>query len=247
MYSFRGSNDGAQPRGSLISVGGKLHGITLSGGGSTNCRAGCGTIFSLNLSTGVEKVVHRFQGYPSDGSNTLSGLLKVGDVLYGTAGGGAYGLGTVFSLNLQTRTEIIVHTLVAGNIQRSHWCRVIRNRIFMRHSLRLTRCEPVDRLKSTNILVRRQVVERHVEDRALVMRAADHDRHLIKFAGFDGLERRQGQHFRAVFGEVVLGYRPIPPLSPALPLGIASQAGGDIGRAIAASIAPRPGRLSPPG
>jgi uncharacterized repeat protein (TIGR03803 family) len=93
LYSFgANANDGTDPRGSLILVGDTLYGTTENGGGSLND----GTIFSYDLSTNSESILHSFQG--TDGSNPTGDLLAVGDTLYGLASnGGSHGDGVIFS------------------------------------------------------------------------------------------------------------------------------------------------------
>ena len=52
LYSFTGGNDGAAPRGRLITdATGNLYGAALQGG-STACTKGCGTVFKLSPSGG---------------------------------------------------------------------------------------------------------------------------------------------------------------------------------------------------
>jgi uncharacterized repeat protein (TIGR03803 family) len=90
---------------------------TREGGGS--CFGGCGTVFSIDLSTGTETVLYTFLG-GTDGANPTSALLNVGGILYGTTGGGGAacpaisGCGTVFSLNPQTGTETVLHAFMDG-------------------------------------------------------------------------------------------------------------------------------------
>lgn len=95
-YSFAGGKDGAHPAAGLINAGGTLFGTTRDGGGSRNCKAGCGTVFSLTAS-GREKVIHAFTG-GTDGANPYASLLDVGGTLYGTTYFGGKTWGTVFSV-----------------------------------------------------------------------------------------------------------------------------------------------------
>ncbi len=102
VYRFHGGFDGAFPYSSVIDVNGTLYGTTYSGGAGSCLRAGsCGTVFSVTTS-GVEKVLHSFQG-GVDGAFPQSSLIDVKGTLYGTttAGGNScasYGCGTVFSI-----------------------------------------------------------------------------------------------------------------------------------------------------
>lgn len=112
LYAFKGGSDGAEPQASLISVGGTLYGTTQGEGNSTDY----GTVFSLNLATGVETVLHAFQG-GSDGATPEAGLINVGGTLYGTTvGGEASGdYGTVFSLNPTTGAVAVVYRFQGGS------------------------------------------------------------------------------------------------------------------------------------
>jgi uncharacterized repeat protein (TIGR03803 family) len=48
----------------------------------------------------MEKVLHSFEGGATDGSTPISRLLQVGNLLYGTSGGGGtYNKGTIFSIS----------------------------------------------------------------------------------------------------------------------------------------------------
>lgn len=96
-YSFgASSNDGAQPEGGVIRMGGAVYGTTSAGGD-----AGCGTIFEITgkrAASIVERVLHRFAG-SADGCHPMSELTPVNGVLYGTtSSGGANNGGTVFAL-----------------------------------------------------------------------------------------------------------------------------------------------------
>lgn len=115
LHSFAGGKDGSYPQNNLTLDGqGVLYGVTDQGGGGTGggaCQDGCGTVFKLVLSAilggaWTEQVLHRFGYQLSDGfAPTLSGLLRLGNVFYGTTtyGGGdtgtcPIGCGTVFRL-----------------------------------------------------------------------------------------------------------------------------------------------------
>ncbi len=76
------TNGGFDPQASLIDVNGRLYGTTTYGGGSTNCRHGCGTVFSIDAS-GNLNVLHSFTG-GSDGAHPAAALLDVRGKLYGT-------------------------------------------------------------------------------------------------------------------------------------------------------------------
>lgn len=121
LYTFRGGMDGVAPGAGPISVGGVLYGTTLAGGGYANCtRSGvgegaCGTVYALNPATGAEWVLHAFQG-GSDGATPGASLVSLGGLLYGTTrGGGAFGHGTVFSVDPLTGAERVLHSFTGGH------------------------------------------------------------------------------------------------------------------------------------
>jgi uncharacterized repeat protein (TIGR03803 family) len=105
LHSFDGS-DGSFPEAGLVqATDGNFYGTTGSGGASTNCTGGCGTVFELTP-TGTLTTLHSFDG--TDGS-LIAGLIQGTDgTFYGltTTGGsddscdyvGIVGCGTVFSL-----------------------------------------------------------------------------------------------------------------------------------------------------
>jgi uncharacterized repeat protein (TIGR03803 family) len=94
LHSFGVKNDGQSPDAPLLLLNGKLYG-TASGGG----KSGHGTVFVYDPASGTEATLHDFNG-PQDGYFPNAGLLSYGGLLYGTAdAGGAYGLGTVFSID----------------------------------------------------------------------------------------------------------------------------------------------------
>jgi uncharacterized repeat protein (TIGR03803 family) len=105
LHSFAGGNDGANPRGSLLNVGGMFYGTTAGGGASGN-----GTVFKIDPATGAETVLYAFAG-GSDGANPVASLINVNGALYGTtAGGGTGECGTVFAIDPATGNETIRHS-----------------------------------------------------------------------------------------------------------------------------------------
>jgi uncharacterized repeat protein (TIGR03803 family) len=108
LYSFgKSSGDGQGPLGGLIAIGDLLYGTTLSGGS-----AGDGTIFSINPSTGDEKVLYSFQG-GADAAGPNGSLVYANGTLYGTSGAGGTGSlgggGTVFSFTTKAG-EAVLHS-----------------------------------------------------------------------------------------------------------------------------------------
>lgn len=123
VYSFAGGKtDGELPYSHLRYANGVLYGTTYMGGGSKRCHnsygSGCGTVFSIDLSTGKETVLHRFQGGRTDGAYPLAApyLTNSGSAeLFGTTeeGGdkscGTAGCGTVFKIDLSSGKETVVY------------------------------------------------------------------------------------------------------------------------------------------
>lgn len=106
-YSFAGpGTDGGVPQAGLVALHGALYGTTMQGG--VNNR---GTVFSINLSTGKEAVVHSF-GSGTDGYYPQASLVGMGGKLYGTTeyGGMTHLYGTVFSINPNTGTEVVIYS-----------------------------------------------------------------------------------------------------------------------------------------
>jgi uncharacterized repeat protein (TIGR03803 family) len=101
LYNFHASGDGENPSAALTAMEGLLYGTTVYGGNPGND----GIVFSATTS-GVEKILHSFAGYPTrGGANPVASLIGVNGMLYGTTeyGGGSpcngNGCGTVFSMN----------------------------------------------------------------------------------------------------------------------------------------------------
>jgi len=98
IYAFTGGveagPDGAWPSDLILDANGNMYGTTSAGG-----VYGWGTVFKVTP-TGQETVLHTFSGAPADGVEPTAGLvLDASGNLYGvSAGGGAYGYGTVFKL-----------------------------------------------------------------------------------------------------------------------------------------------------
>ena len=113
LHSFAGPpNDGQSPyAGLVLDKAGNLYGTTFYGG--SNCllagAPGCGTVFEVSAN-GKESVLYSFGANPSDAAGPQSGLLRdpAGE-LYGTAGGGANGGGTVFKLSADGK-ETVLHS-----------------------------------------------------------------------------------------------------------------------------------------
>jgi len=92
LYAFTGGNDGGTPASDLVLFNGVLYGTSLTGGPGQK-----GTVYSVDIATGTESVLHGFTG-KGDGSLPQGGLLlNAAGILYGTAeSGGEHKHGTVF-------------------------------------------------------------------------------------------------------------------------------------------------------
>ncbi len=100
--------DGGIPLDGLIDINGTMYGTSFSGGA-----AGEGVVFAIDPGTGAESVIYSFckQKYCPDGSGPEDGLIDVNGVFYGTTEfGGAYGYGTVFTLDPNTGVETVVYS-----------------------------------------------------------------------------------------------------------------------------------------
>jgi uncharacterized repeat protein (TIGR03803 family) len=128
LYSFAGyPKDGGAPLGGLLmDSAGNLYGTTLQGGKYGGCQGlvGCGTVFKLDTS-GVETVLHNFNGSDGAGSSATLIMNTNGD-LYGTAavGGGSgcntgasVGCGVVFKLSGHKETVLYRFTGGAGSCE----------------------------------------------------------------------------------------------------------------------------------
>jgi len=99
VYSFTGGNDGFYPNADLIEMNGLLYGTTFYGGSLDCGQYGCGTVFSIDPSTNVEKVLYFFTEQ-KDGAKPAAGLLRHGNTLYGTTiYGDGLKYGGIFKIN----------------------------------------------------------------------------------------------------------------------------------------------------
>ncbi len=120
LYSFSGGADGAHPYfGSLLLAGSYLYGTTYEGGDlSCDDSSGCGVVFRVRISNGVETVLHSFNYNPpdqNDGAYPLGGVIRdpAGNLYGVTNGGGSTGGGVVFELSPVTGgvwTETLLYT-----------------------------------------------------------------------------------------------------------------------------------------
>jgi len=112
LYDFGNGKDGKNPYSSLIQASnGLLYGTTGEGG-----KYNLGTVFSYNISTGIETDLYNF-GNGTDGQNPYYGsLLQVNDsLLYGTTyDGGVDSFGIIYSYNILSGIESDVHDFGSG-------------------------------------------------------------------------------------------------------------------------------------
>jgi uncharacterized repeat protein (TIGR03803 family) len=123
--SFPTNSDGADPRGGPILSGNTLYGLA-AGGGS----GGSGTVYALNTDGTGFTILHNFTATPrpspaggsslpitnNDGSLPNGELILFNNTLYGTAGGGgSWGQGTVFAINTDGTSFILLHTFKASS------------------------------------------------------------------------------------------------------------------------------------
>jgi uncharacterized repeat protein (TIGR03803 family) len=130
LHSFTGaSGDGENPLGGLVEdSSGNLYGTTESGGTSTHCTGGCGTVFELSRpttgSTWTESVLHSFTGkLGGDGADPDAGLVMDPNTgnLYGTTrDGGSSGVGSVFGISPPTTgstwTESLLYSFAGKSV-----------------------------------------------------------------------------------------------------------------------------------
>jgi uncharacterized repeat protein (TIGR03803 family) len=119
LHNFGATGDGQYPGAAPVQSGSMLYGTTTQGGiiapGPFN--EGLGTIYSLNLNTNKETVLHEFAGGPADGSYPDSPLNILGESLYGiTASGDSKGDGAIFSYNLITNVYTVIHNFSQSGI-----------------------------------------------------------------------------------------------------------------------------------
>ena len=118
LYTFNGTGDGSEPRGTLFrDRAGNLYGTTLYGGvkGATCPNVvGCGVVYKVTMS-GKETVVHSFSG-GADGSGSQAGLVSdgLGNLYGGTEDGGTSKFGTVFELS-PAGNKTILFNFSCGN------------------------------------------------------------------------------------------------------------------------------------
>lgn len=103
VYKFKTPPDGSEPAAGLVFFKGKMYGTTVSGGPK-----GYGTVFEFDPVSNQERVIHSFEGPPSDGVYPEASVIVVNGDLYGTTElGGAVSGGTVFEVTLAGQERIV--------------------------------------------------------------------------------------------------------------------------------------------
>jgi uncharacterized repeat protein (TIGR03803 family) len=115
LYDFGNSTDGAYPSSLILGSDGLIYGVTTAGG-TYGGSYGYGVIFSYDISTGKETVLHNFSGGTTDGFNAQAPPMQATDsLIYGTtASGGVNNSGIIFSYNIATGTETDLHDFGTG-------------------------------------------------------------------------------------------------------------------------------------
>ena len=112
LHSFTLSPDGGYPYSPPTALGGTLYGTTYEGG-TKDSTYGFGIVYKLKPS-GPEQVLHKFAGYPKDGSYPYAGLVAVGGKLYGTTyRGGAANYGTIYEITT-SGSEHVIYSFMGG-------------------------------------------------------------------------------------------------------------------------------------
>jgi uncharacterized repeat protein (TIGR03803 family) len=108
LHSFAGP-DGMTPSGSLVVSGSMVFGTATSGGANND-----GVVFEMNADGSGFQVLHTFSA--ADGAFPVGGLVLSGSTLYGTteSGAGAFGSGTIVSLQTDGSGFQVLHPFAAG-------------------------------------------------------------------------------------------------------------------------------------
>jgi uncharacterized repeat protein (TIGR03803 family) len=115
IHSFGRGADGSAPAASLTHAHGALYGTTTAGGAHN-----VGTVFSIDPTTGKEKVLYSFceEKNCADGKDPMAKLLGADDMLFGTTydgGAGSDPEGTVFSIDMTSGTVAVLHSFGSGS------------------------------------------------------------------------------------------------------------------------------------
>ena len=119
LHFFGGNGDGATPKAELLMDSSQnFYGTTSAGVSTSNCNAGCGTVFRINPLANSYDVLYRFNGSAktADGADPVAGLVfDSKQNLWGTAQkGGAKNFGTVFELAAPSYTSLAFAHSIKG-------------------------------------------------------------------------------------------------------------------------------------
>ncbi len=108
LHTFNGTDGNNPQAGLILATDGNFYGTTFSGGTSTYCSGGCGTVFKMTPS-GSLTTLHSFSG--TDGYNVYAGLVEGTDGnFYGTTfNGGPQNVGEVYKIT-PSGTLTVLHT-----------------------------------------------------------------------------------------------------------------------------------------
>ncbi|MEO9871764.1 MAG: choice-of-anchor tandem repeat GloVer-containing protein, partial [Ekhidna sp.] len=111
LFSFQDSN-GRWPQGQLLYSHGALWGVTRFGGDKDD-----GAIYTIDLDGANFEVVHYFDE-SVNGAEPVTGLIKYQNQLLGltSKGGPAFGLGTIFSIEVSTQSYELIHEFESGSV-----------------------------------------------------------------------------------------------------------------------------------
>jgi len=111
LHTFDSStNNGHEPRGSLVLSGSTLFGMTSNGGAYD-----AGTIFKIETNDSGFALLHSFSGGTKDGRKPWDSLLLYGTTLFGmTYQGGANDAGTIFKIGFDGTGFDLVHAFTGG-------------------------------------------------------------------------------------------------------------------------------------
>jgi len=112
MHEFAGgTDDGANPRSSLVLDGNTLYGMT-DGGGSNYY----GTIFKINTDGSNHTIMYSFEGGTADGRHPRGSLTLNGNSLAGmTLQGGTVNYGIIFKIDTDGSDYEVLHQFLGGN------------------------------------------------------------------------------------------------------------------------------------
>ena len=110
LYKFAGGADGFSPWSALTIGNGALFGTTLQGGS-----ANLGTVFRIDLASGVESIVYSFKGNP-DGAQPYTPVAFHKGFLYGaTEFGGASNDGAAYRVDPVANKETVLHSFAGAS------------------------------------------------------------------------------------------------------------------------------------